>query len=222
MIKAQTALMNMWHLSDPHSQISVSQPLSYADRLRIRQPGDGKFALGPHIDGGSVERWEPEGYGRGRVYDEIFRGEWEKYSPWDASTRVPAVMDNHNGAGACSMFRMFQGWLSMSRTGPYEGTLQVNPLLQLSTAYVLLRPFFQPIKTLDALPASEFLSHTNWKLSREELTSDLQGATPGHAQELDDALHPHLELRKSMVHVPQVKPGDFVVWHCDSKLPKLL
>jgi hypothetical protein len=30
-------------------------------------------------------------------------------------------------------------------------------------------------------------------------------------------LHPHLELERTMVHVPRIKPGDFVAWHCDSK-----
>ncbi|KAI1843447.1 hypothetical protein JX266_010444 [Neoarthrinium moseri] len=216
LLKAQTALMSLWHLSNPESDISISQPLSYADRLRIRQPGDAKFALGPHMDGGSVERWEHNGYGLGNVYDRVFEGQWEKYDPWDASTRVSAVMDNYNGLGACSMFRMFQGWLSMSRTGPYEGTLQVNPLLRLSTSYLLLRPFFQPIKSAKDASYSEFLSDGNWEFCGDKMTSELHGATPGYGQELNDALHPHLELEKAMVHVPQVKPGDFVVWHCDT------
>jgi hypothetical protein len=33
----------------------------------------------------------------------------------------------------------------MSHTGPNEGTLMVNPLLQLSAAYFLFRPLFEPI-----------------------------------------------------------------------------
>ncbi|KAH6653340.1 hypothetical protein BKA67DRAFT_520038 [Truncatella angustata] len=213
LLKAQKALMSFWHLSNPESPISLTQPLAYADRLRIRQPGDAKFALGPHIDGGSVERWEENGYGLGNVYDKIFAGRWEEYDPWDASTRVPAVMNNYDGLGACSMFRMFQGWLSMSYTGPHEGTLQVNPLLRLSTSYLLLRPFFRPTKSSTN---SEFLSARNWEFCGTDMTSDLQGATPGHGQELSDALHPHLELDRCMVHMPRVKPGDFVVWHCDT------
>ncbi|MCJ1394932.1 hypothetical protein MMC18_007813 [Xylographa bjoerkii] len=150
LISAQRFLMKLWHSDDMEALISTSQPLAYADRVRIRQPGDSGFALGPHIDGGSLERWEPEGYGLGGVYDKIWQGEWEKYDPWEASSRIPAVSDLYDGAGACSMFRMFQGWLSMSSTGPKEGTLMVNPLLQLSTAYLLLRPFFTPIKQLES------------------------------------------------------------------------
>ncbi|KAK6223916.1 hypothetical protein LQW54_000060 [Pestalotiopsis sp. IQ-011] len=216
LLKAQAALMNLWHLSDPDSAISLNQPLAYADRLRIRQPGDAKFALGPHIDGGSVERWEENGYGLGKVYDKVFAGKWEEYDPWDASTRVPAVIDNYNGLGACNMFRMFQGWLSMSYTGPHEGTLQVNPLLRLSTAYLLLRPFFRPVKASTEVSPTEFLSQQNWEFCGEDMNSDLQGATPGHGQELTDNLHPHLELDRCMVHMPRVRPGDFAVWHCDT------
>jgi hypothetical protein len=225
-LEAQAKLMNVWQSPDHESAISLSQTLTYADRLRIRQPGDATFALGPHVDGGSVERWETHGYGLGGVYDKVFEGSWEEYDPWDASKRVSAVMNNYNGLGAASMFRMFQGWLSMSYTKGFEGTLLVNPLLQLSTAYFLLRPFFRPMKDSKDVSAEEYLAVDNWVFAGSEMTSELQGATPGHGQELTADLHPHLELETSMVHMPQVKPGDFVVWHCDSKftfpLSKLL
>ncbi|KAF2968682.1 hypothetical protein GQX73_g4906 [Xylaria multiplex] len=216
LLKVQSKLMNFWQPSDADSPISLSQTLTYADRLRIRQPGDATFALGPHVDGGSVERWEKHGYGLGGVYDKVFEGSWEEYDPWDASTRVSAVMDNYNGLGACSMFRMFQGWLSMSNAKGFEGTLLVNPLLQLSTAYYLLRPFFRPIKESKGLSNEEYLAADNWVFTGSEMTSELQGATPGHGQELNADLHPHLELDTSMVHMPEVKPGDFVAWHCDT------
>ena len=52
LLRASQALMDLWHSSDPTSVVSLAQPMSYADRLRIRQPGDASFALGPHIDGG--------------------------------------------------------------------------------------------------------------------------------------------------------------------------
>ncbi|KAI1170604.1 DUF1479 domain protein [Nemania sp. FL0916] len=221
LLLTQQSLMSIWHAPSPSASISLSQPLTYADRLRIRQPGDATFALGPHVDGGSVERWERDGYGRGGVYNSIFAGEWEMHDPWDASARVNAVMDNYNGLGACSMFRMFQGWLSMSTTKAREGTLLVNPLLGLATAYYLLRPFFKPVKAREEMGKrreEEFLDAGNWKFVGEEegMTSELQGATPGHGQELNAELHPHLRLDTSMVHMPEVKPGDFVVWHCDT------
>lgn len=222
LIATQRHLMSLWHTANPTTEISTFQPLTYADRVRIRQPGDAGFALGPHVDGGSVERWEPTGYGLGAVYDKIFQGNWEEYDPWESSCRIPVVSDLYEGGGACSMFRMFQGWLSMSKTGPGEGTLMVNPLLQLSTAYFLLRPFFVPVNQPKSLISgdysAEFLDADNWRLEpRGEVTSDLQGASPGHAQELNQVLHPHLDLRRSMVHVPKISPGDYVAWHCDSK-----
>lgn len=227
-MKVQKALMqSTWSLSDPSSLISISQPLSYADRLRIRQPGDAAFALGPHMDGGSVERWMREGYGLGGVYDAVFEGDWEtRYDPWDGSTRVKAASDLYNGLGACSVFRMYQGWLSMSSVGPREGTVLFNPLLKLATAYTLLRPFFRPRRTVDLEVAKggsaerlAFLAPENWEFTAgDQMTSEIPGATPGYGMEFPKlALHPHLELDRTMVHAPRVNPGDFVVWHCDSK-----
>lgn len=219
LIKAQRFLMEFWHSKDPNALISSSHPNIYADRLRMRLPGDAKFALGPHVDSGSCERWEDEGYGRGKVYDAIWQGKWEDYDPWESSCRLPVVSDLYQGIGACSMFRMFQGWLSLSETGPYEGTLLVNPLLSRATAYFLLRPFFSPKRAAQD-PAKEtyeeaFLHPNNWQLETSP-SSWLQGASPGHGQELRHALHPHLNLPSSMVHVPRVNPGDYVSWHCDT------
>lgn len=216
-LKTQAFLMSQWHSANESALISTANPITYADRLRIRQPGDAGFALGPHIDAGSCERWEENGYGRGNVYRDIFNGAWEKYDPWESSCRLPVVADLYNGAGACSMFRMFQGWLSMSETGPGEGTLMVNPLLGKATAYVLLRPFFTPKRSLAETSASAFLDSDNWTMEAEP-TPVLQGAVPSNAQELNDALHPHLRLDVTMVHIPTVRPGDYVAWHCDSKL----
>jgi hypothetical protein len=190
----------------------------------MRLPGDAKFALGPHVDGGSVERWDERGYGLGGVYKDVWKGEWEKFDPWEASCRLPVVSDLHQGVGACSMLRMYQGWLSMSTTGPFEGTLLVNPLLSKATAYYLLRPFFTPRKepetgsrsVTEAVEHSqEYLASDNW-IMEPEPSSWIQGATPGHGQELSHILHPHLHLPKTMVHVPNIRPGDYVAWHCDT------
>lgn len=220
MIATQRFLMRYWHTKNPEAEISTDDPLTYADRLRIRQPGDAGFALGPHVDAGSVERWEENGYGQGHVYDKIFQGNWEEFDPWEASTRINAISDLYNGSGSCSMLRMFQGWMSMSETAPKEGTLLVNPLLSLTTAYMLLRPFFAPRSQPIADAAGEFsqafLDAKNWKLE-DKVSNTIQGAFPGHSQELNNILHPHLDLQHSMVHVPRISPGDYVAWHCDSK-----
>ncbi|RMZ67318.1 DUF1479 domain [Pyrenophora seminiperda CCB06] len=225
LLKTHRFLMSYWHSANPHVPLSTKHPISYADRLRMRLPGDAKFALGPHVDGGSVERWEEEGYGLGKVYDSIWHGEWEKFDPWEASCRLPVNADLHQGVGACNAFRMFQGWLSLSTTGPYEGTLLVNPLLAKATAYYLLRPFFSPKRGIGYSGAqtaseattytAEFLASDNWEMDKEQ-TSWMHGATPGHGQELSHLLHPHLHLQKSMIHIPTVRPGDYVAWHCDT------
>ncbi|KAH6615824.1 hypothetical protein B0J18DRAFT_372814 [Chaetomium sp. MPI-SDFR-AT-0129] len=266
LLTVQRALMaNFWHTSPskgpnpdtpkPSQAVSLHTPLAYADRLRIRQPGDAHFALGPHQDGGSVERWEEFGYGNHHlfssggghgVYDAVFRGEWDAplspdsqngqdgggssggYDPFNATARASAVTDLYNGLGACSMFRMFQGWLAMSESGPGRGTLLVNPLVKEAAVYALLRPFFRARRGLgDGAAVGEggekgwgkggFLEEENWEFTGgEKMTSDLQGAVPGCGQEFPEGLHPHLELERTMVHVPEVRPGDYVVWHCDT------
>lgn len=60
-----------------------------------------------------------------------------------------------------------------------------------------------------------FLESTNWRL-QDTPSTKLEGATPGYAQELNSVLHLHLELQKTMVHVPKVGPGHYVAWHLDS------
>lgn len=131
------------------------------------------------------------------MYQRILDGEWEKYDPMDARHRINAQMDLYGSAGGCSAFRLFQGWLSMSSTGPGEGTLQLCPLLKHATAYMILRPFF------DSISASL------------NLDSSFPGSVPGAGQEYNPETHSYLELESSMVSVPHVEPGDYVVWHCD-------
>ena len=224
MLATYRFLLNHWHSDDPNALFST-EPILYADRLRIRTPGDAQFALGPHVDGGGPERWEPTGYGLGRTFEAVWRGEWESYDPWESSRRLAVESSLYNGGGACSVFRTSQGWLSLSSTGPGEGTLLVNPLLSLATAYMLLRPFFAPKSapagypsgnaTQDELSDPSFLAASNWTLE-SPTSSWLHGANPGRGQELSPSLHPHLRLNETMVHVPHVEPGDYVAWHCDT------
>ncbi|KAI1945431.1 hypothetical protein LOZ12_005278 [Ophidiomyces ophidiicola] len=196
MLATQRFLHSLWHSSDPSTPVSFKYPVSYADRLRIREPGDSKFSLGPHADGGSLERWEDPEYSK--VYSEILRGSWEEYDPFDAKHRIKANMNLYNGAGACSMLRFFQGWLAMSDTGPGEGTLRVCPMIKQSTAYTILRPFFD---TNTSSPVND---------------STFPGAVPGASQEYSEESHPHLDLSTTMVPMPTVQPGDYVAWHCDA------
>lgn len=61
LLETQKTLLGFFHTTDDSSPVSVNTPISYFDRLRIRFPGDSVFALGCHIDGGSLERWEDPG-----------------------------------------------------------------------------------------------------------------------------------------------------------------
>ncbi len=169
------------------------------------------------VDGGSLERWEPDGYGRGGTYDAVFRGEWEAYDAWDPAGRVEATPDLYNGAGACSVFRMFQGLLALTAVGP--GMVRLLPSPKLATAYFLLRPFFAP-KTpppaaRDGPEWDAYLAADNWELEREP-TTILHGAVPGHAQRVTELWHPHLRLHKSLVAPPNLQAGDYIIWHCDT------
>ncbi|KDQ15639.1 hypothetical protein BOTBODRAFT_108165 [Botryobasidium botryosum FD-172 SS1] len=216
-LSTQTWLSSLWQVNpdtipEPNPLISLSTPLSYVDRLRIRLPGDAKFALGPHIDGGSLERWEDEGYRR--CYKNILEGRWREHDAFDIGARLYANSDLYNGSSQCGVFRSFQGWLSLSNTGPNEGTLRVYPNLLLSSAYVLLRPFFKAVKPLDSANSREdYLEASNWTL--DLASTEFPNSVMGRGQELNEITHPHLRLENTMVSVPRVKPGDMVFWHCD-------
>ncbi|RYC55791.1 hypothetical protein CHU98_g10418, partial [Xylaria longipes] len=233
LLDAQRFAMSTWHASDEQALVSAEYPVVYADRLRVRTMDDISLPVGAHVDNGSVERWEPDGYGASGTYRAVFSGRWEDYDPWDSSPRLHITTDLYNRSGSCSMFRMFQGFLSLSSIPAGSGALTVCPMLQLSTAYLLLRPFFTPryknpaAKMADhgmgmgmggAMPKRtelDFLHPNNWNLNVSQ-TSILHGAVPGYQQELSNALHPHLQLQRTMVSVPNLEPGDYVIWHPDA------
>ncbi|KAF9074171.1 hypothetical protein BDP27DRAFT_1214828 [Rhodocollybia butyracea] len=207
-LNTQRALLSLWHTSDPSTQISLDTPISYFDRLRIRKPGDMKFTLGPHIDGGSVERWEDPQYRS--CWRRILKGgsSWREHDPFDASPRVGAKQDLYNAPNQCSIFRPWQGWTSMSTTKQNEGTLHVLPMVQLATSYILLRPFFRPRSS-----SSGSLKFEDWEVDLSDPV--FPGSGMGKGQELNENTHPHLKLNKTMTAIPIVQPGDQVYWHCD-------
>ncbi|GAC96212.1 hypothetical protein PHSY_003792 [Pseudozyma hubeiensis SY62] len=197
---------------------SLGHPLNYVDRLRIRQPGDAKFALGAHIDGGGVERWECENF-RGLWHHILTEAaDWQSHDPWSLGTngeRMTAKTDMYEGPGQCGVFRPLQGWLSMSNTKAGEGTLKVLPFLKESTAYIVLRPFFTPIKPESACSnKAEYLADSNWTL--DTTSRKFPGCSLGHNIELSSTTHPHLDLDNTMTSIPSVTPGDMVLWHCDA------
>ncbi|KAI1424801.1 hypothetical protein F5Y12DRAFT_750223 [Xylaria sp. FL1777] len=241
MLRAQRFAMSLWNSNDD-DRLATRFPITYADRIRIESTNNGIITVNgvaavpvspedsliaaaaaasnasiAQVDNGSLERWELDGYGRCGLYDEIFKGNWEAYNAWDPAGRVKATSDLYNGAGACSMMRMFQGILALTIVEP--GMIRLLPSPKLSTVYFLLRPFFSPKE-----PAPEpgdntgkwekYLDPSNWSLDKEQ-TTIIHGAVPGHAQRVTAAWHPHLQLDKSLVTPPTLQAGDYIVWHPD-------
>ncbi|KAG8937102.1 hypothetical protein FRC02_006302 [Tulasnella sp. 418] len=129
--------------------------------------------------------------------------------------RISMVVRTSRTLTQSSVFRTWQGWLSMSDTGPGEGTLRVFPDVLLSTAYLVLRPFFRPVdKTLEG---DAFLDKSNWVFDISDGSfQGIQALDDGFdGQRLTDEEHPHLRLDSAIVSMPRVKPGDMAFWHCD-------
>ena len=158
---------------------------TYADRIRMRQPGDTSLGLSPHVDGGSVERWLGENYQH--VYHSLFKGNWQDYNPFNGEFRTE--VEGIDSPAVCRAFRTWQGWTALTPQGPGDGTLQLIPTI-LSIAYVLLRPFLQDVP--------------------EEI---LCGAVEGRAQAITEKWHSL--LLRGLVTIPDVEPGDTVWWHSD-------
>ncbi|KAK2594208.1 hypothetical protein QQS21_008097 [Conoideocrella luteorostrata] len=200
---------------EPQQQLQsqLLAPQSADDWITALQSAAGIIA---QVDNGSLERWEPDGYGRSQTYDKVFHGQWEDYDPWECASRASSTLDLYNGYGACTIFRMFQGLLALSTIEP--GTLRLLPSPKLSTAYYLLRPFFAPkTQAPDRRSGPEweaYLDPSNWELECEPDTT-IHGAVPGHAQRLTERWHPHLCLRSSLVTFPTLQPGDYIFWHPD-------
>ena len=224
LLATSEAFLQLFHKPTPSSEggvetaCSLGNALTYVDRLRIRQPGDAKFALGAHIDGGGVERWECPHFRA--LWHHILtpHSQWTSHDPWSlgpGGERMTAQTDMYAGPGQCGVFRPLQGWLSLSHTLAGEGTLKVLPFLLESTAYIVLRPFFHPLQPRTSCTSeAEYLDPGNWAF--DPTSRRFPGCSLGHNIELTPETHPHLKLTETMTSIPRVEPGDMVLWHCDA------
>ena len=183
MLKVQNFLNGLWN---DNGQFSKGQVLSYADRIRMREPKDISFGLSPHLDSGSVERWLEPNYRK--TYSPIFKGNWEDYDPFDLSSRLE--VEFIPSPAVCRVFRSFQGWTALTAQGKGDGTLQVVPFLKEATSYLMLRPFLEDVPNEDwcgSVAKKAFNVNNEW----------------------------HAPLIKGLCSIPKLQPGDTVWWHPD-------
>lgn len=199
-LEAMTCVSKLWHVEDPSLPIDLTTQIAYPDRFRIRYPTKSwqtDHPLPPHLDSGSIERWEDPAYRSN--FSSIFTGDWSSWDGWRADNRLDAHSDLYDTNAACTCWRSLQGWLSLSQTNTGEGTLRLLPSLRASVAYTMLRPLF--------------LNENN---ELDDTQPIFPGSEPGMTQfRPTEETHPHLLMEKSIVGIPPVKPGDYVFWHCD-------
>ncbi len=186
MAKVKKWLNNLWNFRN--SEYTVFDPnkeLSYADRLRRREPGDDTLGLSPHCDAGSIERWTDSFYQE--IYKNIFSDNFKKYDPFDAKYRDKTK--EFESPAVAHVFRTFQGWTALTEQGPNDGTLQLIPISK-GIAYVLTRALLNDVQE-----------------------NELCGSKLGRALSVNKDYHSL--LLKGLVSIPKMKPGDTVWWHPD-------
>ena len=186
MLKVKKWLNNLWICkNDEYEVFDPSKELSYADRVRRREPGDNTLGLSPHCDAGSVERWSDDYYQK--IYKDIFSDNFLKFNPFDAKYRDKTT--EFESPAVAHVFRTFQGWTALTEQGPNDGTLQLIPIAK-AMAYILTRAL------LDDVPKDE-----------------LCGSKLGKALSVNKEYHSL--LLEGLISIPNMKPGDTVWWHPD-------
>ena len=186
MLKVKKWLNNLWICkNDEYEVFDPNKELSYADRVRRREPGDNTLGLSPHCDAGSVERWSDDYYQK--IYKDIFSDNFLKFNPFDAKYRDKTT--EFESPAVAHVFRTFQGWTALTEQGPNDGTLQLIPISK-AMAYILTRAL------LDDVPKDE-----------------LCGSKLGKALSVNKEYHSL--LLEGLISIPIMKPGDTVWWHPD-------
>ena len=186
MAKVKKWLNNIWNFKNNEYKVfDPNKALSYADRVRRREPGDDTLGLSPHCDAGSVERWTDSNYQE--IYKDIFSDNFKKYEPFNAKFRDRTI--EFESPAVAHVFRTFQGWTALTEQGPNDGTLQLIPIAK-AMAYVLTRA-----------------------LQDDVAEDELCGSKLGRALSVNNDYHSL--LLKGLISIPKMKPGDTVWWHPD-------
>jgi len=122
MAKVQRWLNNLWiYENEEYKVFDPNKELSYADRVRRREPGDDTLGLSPHCDAGSVERWTDKNYQK--IYQEIFADNFEKYDPFNAKFRDRII--EFESPAVAHVFRTFKDGL-LNRAGSKRRYITIN------------------------------------------------------------------------------------------------
>ncbi len=186
MAKIKKFLNNLWVFKNEEYEVfDPNRELSYADRIRRREPGDNSLGLSPHCDAGSVERWIDPSYQK--IYSDIFSDRFKNFNPFDAKYRDRTI--EFESPAVAHVFRTFQGWTALTEQGPKDGTLQLIPIAK-AMAYVLTRAL------LEDVPENE-----------------LCGSKVGKALSVNETYHSL--LLEGLIPIPKMYPGDTIWWHPD-------
>ncbi len=186
MLNVKKWLNNLWNYkNESYKVFDPNIELSYADRVRRREPGDSTLGLSPHCDAGSVERWTDKNYQK--IYDDIFSDNFENYNPFEAKYRDRTI--EFESPAVAHVFRTFQGWTALTEQGPNDGTLQLIPIAK-AMSYVLTRALLNDVKE-----------------------NELCGSKPGRALSINKEYHSL--LLRGLISIPKMKPGDTIWWHPD-------
>lgn len=184
--QVQKRLNGLWRMANCGEKGAFNPDLSYtyADRVRIRPPGDHMHGLAPHVDNCSMEAWFSSETIE-RTYRTLLNGNWKQYDAFDAVDRV--CTDRKPHPDSCGVFRSYQGWMALTPQGSGCGTLQLVP----SSRCV----------------AWMFLNMLQSSLHNDDQVSPLPiEAYILHAQK-------HALLIRGLCSLPQLRAGDTVWWH---------
>ncbi|KAJ4424383.1 hypothetical protein N0V82_000902 [Gnomoniopsis sp. IMI 355080] len=230
MLAAQKfAMTGCWHhhqSSRSREGLSCNFPVTYADRVRMLYKSFSgssprlckarpSVLTSACIGEEGHKQWEAAVSGdhsARSIYRKIWSGEWEDYDPWDSISRLDRTNELHNDSSSSfstsGVFKMFQGMLPLSLSPSNDNShMRVCSLpLQLTTAYCLLRPFFSPKRPFIG-SRDDFLDPSNWALN------SVQSSVEHASREINDTTHPHLQLERTLMPLPRLKQGDYLIWH---------
>ncbi len=197
-----SALNGLWHIDRRSSQHGRNLPPVDMRRHTMFSCGAfvGKpcspYGSKPAMRGPGLRRWtSPSSPG---LYRSIFDGKYTEWDAFDATYRVPYLVNNRNHSSAKGPFNIdpapfvpWHGFISLSHW-PEQGTLRIVPMMRVGTAFVLLRPFYEDIDQIEDMMLG----------ARDD--SPLQITKEFHEQ-----------LLGAFVPLPPLYPGDAVFWHPD-------